>query len=488
MSEAVKSRRWFLRGLGGTAAAGATLVAWPPGSGPVNDSATAVERKRGREQGDRPNFVVIVADDVGLGELGSYGQRKMKTPNLDRMARQGLRFTDAYSAAPVCAPARAALLTGLHAGGGAVRRNPPKDGDLPLNGLPTLGTVLQERGYRTGLFGKWGFSRDRLGPDHPNNYGFSDYYGYLTHHAAHSYYPTHLWRNQEKVVLPGNTGDTGQIFGPDLIVDEAVKFLDDAKDEPFLMIVAPNLAHAPSVVPGLGSYAGKPWKQANKAHAAQIDRLDRYVGVLLDQLKALKLVDNTIVLFTSDNGPHEEKGVNPVFFDGNGRYRGYKRNLYEGGIRVPFIAWSPKLLPRTSGKTTRHPSTQYDLLATFADFADAPLPVRQDGLSLRRVMEGRGGAPVHRYLYWLRLHVGSTPRHLKEDHGKGKRAAAAVRFGDWKVIGFAPTQEYTRPGAGWTYELYNLKKDPGETKNLASKNRKLVKRGEGYMREAWRPF
>ncbi|MEO3781783.1 arylsulfatase [Actinocorallia sp. B10E7] len=487
MAEAATGRRRFLRGLGGLTATAAALAAWPSGAGPVSSTAKAVEKRQGRARGDRPNFVVIVADDVGIGELGSYGQRKMKTPNLDRMARQGLRFTDGYSAAPVCAPARASLLTGLHAGHSPVRRNPPPGGDLPLNGLPTVGTILQQRGYRTGLFGKWGFGRDQISPDHPNDNGFDDFYGYLTHHSAHSYYPPHLWKDQQKVELPGNNGDSGGLFGPDLIMDEAVKFLGKAKKDPFLLIVAPNLAHAPSVVPKLGAYASQSWKYPNKVHAAQISRLDRYVGILLDRLKALKLIDNTIVLFTSDNGPHEEKGVNPDFFNGNGRYRGYKRNLYEGGIRVPFIAWSPKLLTRTAGKTTGHPAIQYDIPSTLADFADAPVPDGLDGLSLRRVLEGRGDAPAHRYLYWLRLHVGSTPRHLKEDRGKGKKVAAAVRFGDWKVIGFGPTEDYTQPGQDWTYELYNLKKDPGETRDLAAKNRKLVKRGETYLREAWLP-
>ncbi len=511
----MSDRRRFLLSTGILAAGAAAFSAWPDGSGtpaprptvrrteaqsmtalapqaearePI--AAAAPQPDQAGTLAKRPNFIVILADDLGFGEVGCYGQKKIKTPRIDRMAREGLLCTDAYAAAPVCAPARASLLTGLHTGHSAVRRNPPKEGEIPLGAdEPTIAEMLKAAGYRTGLFGKWGFGPNAGNNNtNPNARGFTDFFGYMTHHKAKEYYPSFLWDNGQRYPLPGNTGDTGPIYGPDLIMQRALAFLRAAKDQPFLLMLTLPLPHAPSVFGALGQYRDKKgWRRQDKVHAAQITRLDTYVGVMLDELRKLGLDDETIVIFTGDNGPHEEDGVHYKFFDAAGPYRGIKRNLYEGGVRVPFIVWSPKLLKKTVKKRTTHPTIQYDLMATFADFAGLKAP-KNDGLSLRKVWTGASGAPKHEYLYWLRLHAGSTPSHRAEDHGRGKRCAAAVRFGDWKLVGFAPGAEYSAPGKKWTYELYNLTKDPGEKHDLAKTRPALVKRGEGYLKRSWRPL
>ncbi|WP_106397537.1 arylsulfatase [Actinocorallia populi] len=519
----MSDRRRFLLSTGVLAAGAAAFAAWPTRDGgapagprarggtesmtalapqadgrrplapqaPQAEPQAAPQPGQGQTLAKRPNFVLILADDLGFGQLGCYGQKKIRTPRIDRMAREGLRFTDAYASAPVCAPSRASLLTGLHSGHSAVRRNPPKEGEIPLGANePTIAEMLQANGYRTGLFGKWGFGPNAGNNNtNPNARGFTDFFGYMTHHMAKRYYPEFLWDNGQRYQLPGNSGDNGPIYGPGLIMQRALTFLRDAdrQGQPFLLMLTLPLPHAPSVSAGLGQYRGKDWRRQDKAHAAQVSQLDGYVGVLLDELRRLGLADDTIVVFTSDNGPHEEDGVRPRFFDAAGPYRGLKRNLYEGGIRIPFIVWSPKLLRRTARKRTTHPTVQYDLMATFADFAGIKAP-KNDGLSLRRVWTGTGKAPRHEYLYWLRLHAGSTKSHRAEERGKGRRCAAAVRFDEWKLIGFAPGTEYSTPGGKWTYELYNLNKDPGERHNLAKARPALVRRGERYLKRSWRPL
>lgn len=481
-----RSRRRFLLGAGAAAAGTAAASAWPTSAPRAMPAPQGPIGTTPRGDG-KPNIIVILGDDIGWGEIGCYGQKKIKTPHIDQLAREGLRFTDGYASAPVCAPARASLLTGLHTGHTSVRRNPMPTGDLPLGPEPTIAEVLKADGYRTGLFGKWGFGPDRAGqPAHPNARGFTDFFGYLTHHTAKSYYPTRLWDGQKAVELPGNTGDAGISYGPDLITSRALKFLGDHRNEPFLMMLTLPLPHAPSVVAGEGQYAGrKNWRPADRIHAAQITKLDDYVGLVVAAVRDLRLTDNTIIIFTSDNGPHQEGGVHPQFFDASGGLRGIKRNLYEGGIRVPLIAWSPTLMARTAGKKTAHQVVHYDLLATAADFADVPAPPT-DGLSLRKILTGAARPPSHKYLYWARLHAGCTPLNLKEDHGRGRNAAAAVRFGQWKVVGFAPGKNYSTPDKHWRIEVYDLRTDRAEHHDLAKKRPKVVQEGLRYLRESWR--
>lgn len=390
----------------------------------------------------RPNIVLVLADDLGWGEIGSQGQRKIHTPNLDRLAAEGVRFDTAYAGAPLCAPSRCALLTGLHAGHGTVRENPEgKEQHALLDADLTFAELLQLAGYRTALFGKWGFGPEQ--PDqesHPNVRGFGEFFGYITHKHAHQYYPEYLWHNGAKVHLGGKS------YAPDLFRERAITFIDQTKDHPFLLYYASNLPHAPSVVPGgdAGEYRDEPWTIQNRRHAEQVSRLDRDVAALVDALREAGVARRTLVLFMSDNGPHHEKGVTPRLFDSNGPFRGDKRELYEGGIRIPVIAWSPTLRHRVETR----PVTFWDVLPTLADLAGVPVPAHLDGRSFRGLLTG-GGAPRHKHLIWNR-----------------PRKAQAIRRGRWKVVRWAP--HIGGAGPNGRVELYDLNKDIGERHNLAA--------------------
>ncbi|GAB3683688.1 hypothetical protein GCM10027589_53180 [Actinocorallia lasiicapitis] len=263
----------------------------------------------------RPNLVLVLADDLGYGELGCYGQRKIATPVVDRLAQEGLRFTQAYAAAAVCAPSRCSLLTGLDSGRARIRQNPRAGSPNTLRAADlTFAEPLKAAGYRTGLFGKWGFGPDR--PDqasHPHAHGFEEFFGYLTHRAAHDYRPGFLWDDDRKRALHG-------AYAPDLLRDRAVDFAERRGDDPFLLVFSPNLPHAPSTVPSQGRYAGRSWPSADRGHAAQVTRLDAQIGRIV---AAARTSDRpTIVIVTSDNGPHEEGGVDPDRFNANGPLRG----------------------------------------------------------------------------------------------------------------------------------------------------------------------
>ncbi|MEW9554350.1 arylsulfatase [Nonomuraea sp. NPDC050783] len=395
----------------------------------------------------RPNIVVILADDLGWGEIGSYGQCLIRTPNLDRMAAEGVRFTDAYSGAPLCAPSRCALLTGLHTGHGTVRENPEGGPQHALTSADlTFGELLQLSGYRTACIGKWGFGPERAGqPSHPNERGFEEFFGYIGHKHAHQYFPAYLWHNGERVRLDGKQ------YAPHLFRQRAVEFIKRDHDRPFLLYFPTNLPHAPSAVPGdAGPYESRPWSEANRRHAAQVARMDDDVAALLRALRESGQAEHTLVLFTSDNGPHREKGVTPWLFDSNGPWRADKRDVYEGGIRVPLIAWSPRLRPRV----VRQPVTGWDLLPTLADLARVPVPANLDGISYRGLLTG-ARAPRHEYLIWNR-----------------PRKAQAIRRGRWKGVRFAP--HISGAGPDGRVELYDLSADPGETRDLAAARPELA--------------
>ncbi|MEV4838156.1 sulfatase-like hydrolase/transferase [Nonomuraea sp. NPDC049486] len=389
----------------------------------------------------RPNFLVILADDLGWGEIGINGQKKIVTPNIDRLAADGVRFEAAYAGAPLCAPSRCSLLTGLHAGHSTVRENPEggpqralREGDL------TFAELLQLAGYRTACIGKWGFGPELPGqPSHPNERGFDEFFGYISHRHAHQYFPSYLWRNGGKVAI------TGKKYAPDLFLRQAVDFIKKPSDRPFLLFFPTNLPHSPSEVPGnAGRYKDKPWSRANRRHAAQVTLLDSYVGELVGALREAGVADDTIVLFMSDNGPHREKGVTPRLFDSNGPFRADKRDLYEGGIRVPLIAWSPKMRSRVETR----PVAYWDLMPTLADLAEVPVPDGIDGRSFRGMLSG-GSGPDHDHLIWNR-----------------PRKAQAIRRGRWKAIRFAPGVEGAGPDG--RIELYDLDEDLGERKDLAA--------------------
>ncbi|MER5179527.1 sulfatase-like hydrolase/transferase [Streptomyces sp. NPDC002896] len=445
------------------------------GTGPGPASAKpAVARREGR-----PNLVVILADDLGYGEVGAYGQKIISTPRIDRLAAEGLRFTSAYSPAPVCAPSRCSLLTGLHSGHATVRQNPfhGPQGSLTATDT-TFAEVLRARGYRTAVLGKWGFGPERAGqPSHPNSRGFEEFYGYIGHREAHSYYPSYLWHNGEKVALDGKT------YAPDLIEARALEFIARHAEEPFLLYLAPTVPHAPSAVPDFGEYAGKPWPDADKGHAAQVTYFDTLVGNVTDKLTALGIARDTVVLVASDNGPHEEGGVDPDLFDANGPLRGYKRNLYEGGIRTPLIAWGPG---RIAAGTTDRPTPLTDLLPTLADLAGAPAPTDIDGLSAAPLLTGDAKAAArHDALYFYRHDPAATPRANAQDKGRIRRVAEAVRRDDWKLVRFAPGQDRRAPDAQWSAELYRLSTDLGETDDLAATHPRKVAELVAAARSAW---
>ena len=412
----------------------------------------------------KPNIIFILADDLGYGDLGCYGQQKIRTPNIDRLAAEGLRFTQCYAGSTVCAPSRCVLMTGLHTGRTRIRGN-----DLnPL--LPedvTVAEVLRAAGYATGLVGKWGLGEpDTTGV--PNRQGFDSFFGYLNQRHAHNYYPDYLWRNEEKAplanaVVKGVATKRVQ-YAQDLFADEALAFVERSKDKPFFLYYAVTIPHANNEagkagmeVPSDEPYSGQDWPQNEKNFAAMVTRLDTDVGRLMARLKALGLDDDTLVFFTSDNGPHREGGHNPDFFDSSGPLRGIKRDLYEGGIRVPMIVRWPGVVP--AGKTSDHVWAFWDFLPTAARLAGAETPTGLDGLSVLPALGGEE-APAHEYLYW-------------EFHEKGGKRA--VRMGDWKAVHLA-TKGKT--------ELYNLRDDLGETRDVAAAHPDIVARLEAVMESA----
>ncbi|MFJ8133053.1 sulfatase-like hydrolase/transferase [Streptomyces hydrogenans] len=477
------SRRTFLAGstaaLGLAALADTTAVAAHAPSSVTPPGAAEASADR------PPNFVVILADDLGYGELGAYGQKLISTSRLDRVAAEGLRFTDAYSTAAVCAPSRCSLLTGLHTGHSTVRANPSAGGQGSLTADDTtFAEVLRARGYRTALIGKWGFGPEAAGQDsHPAARGFEEFYGYIDHSHAHQYYPAYLWHNDVKEPVPANAGGVKAVYAPDLLEQRALEFIGDHASEPFLLFLTPNVPHAPSDVPDSSAYADRAWTAANKGHAAQVTYFDSLVGKVVDRLRELGLAQDTIVLVTSDNGPHEEGGVNPDLFDANGPLRGYKRNLYEGGVRVPLIAWGPgRVHPGTSDRPT--PLT--DVLPTLAELGGAPSPTDVDGLSAAPLLAGGADSARHGHLYWFRDERGVTSRADAQDGGRATWLAEAVRRDDWKAVRFAPERNHALPDDQWQVELYDLATDPGETGNLVTRHPAKAAELVALMRSSWK--
>lgn len=412
----------------------------------------------------QPNVIIIMADDLGWAEVGCYGQRIIKTPSIDAIAAQGVRFTHAYSGSPVCAPSRCALLTGLHTGHSAIRDNreltPEGQEPLPSSAV-TLASMLRGCGYATGLIGKWG-----LGPigssGEPSLQGFDTFFGYICQRQAHNHYPPYLYRDAERIEIPGNSakypsGDSvGRIYAPDLIRDEAVSFIHRHKDNPFLLVLATPVPHLALQVPAEQiakyrevisdvPYDGKrgylPHNEPRRAYAAMVSRMDADIGVLLNTLDVLDLSRRTIVVFTSDNGPSWVGGTDSTFFNSTGGLRGRKSQLYEGGIRVPLIIrWPGALNPGTVCDT---PVASWDLLPTIAAACGIAAPAC-DGIKLQDVVAGRT-AP--RSLYW------------EFPEGDGWQAA---RIGDWKAV-----RRGGRTNVAAAIELYDLALDPSESTDLA---------------------
>lgn len=405
---------------------------------------------------DLPNILLIVADDLGYGDLGSYGQLEIQTPNLERLVSEGVRFTNFYAGSTVCAPSRAALMTGQHTGHGPIRGNSRQP--LPDSAV-TMAETLREAGYHTGLIGKWGLGE--LGSEgEPNRQGFDYFFGYLNQRHAHNYYPEFLIRNQQRYPLdnvvpePKDADGSGVAttrldYSHDLFTDEALMFLDESGDKPFFLELAYTIPHANNEagnlgmeVPDLGIYADKLWPQAAKGHAAMISRMDSDIGRLMARLAERGIADDTLVLFTSDNGPHREGGNDPESNNSNGPLRGIKRDLYEGGIRVPLIVRWPRHTPPAT--VTDRVGAFWDLLPTFAEIAGVAASDDWDGQSLLTAFSGQHVASDDRTLYW-------------EFH-EGQASKQAVRMNQWKGIRLAPSAKL---------EVYDLANDPGETLNLA---------------------
>lgn len=415
----------------------------------------------------KPNIIFILADDLGYGDLGCYGQKLIQTPNIDQLAKEGTRFTQCYAGSTVCAPSRCALMTGYHTGHGFVRGNLPGK-DLALRAEDkTVAELLKKEGYTTGLIGKWGLGEENTAGA-PHKKGFDYSYGYLNQNHAHNYWTDHLFRNGERVALP-NVLEKKKVvkavqYTHDLFAKEALDFIEKNKDKNFFLDLCFTIPHAKLEPPDDKPYSDKDWDPPSKNFASMITRMDTDIGKLMKKLKDLKLDENTIVFFSSDNGPHKEGGIQPKFFKSSGPLRGIKRDLYEGGIRVPMIArWPGKVAAEA---TSDQVMAFWDFLPTAVELAGAKPPAGIDGISMVPALLGEKAAgrkqDNHEFLYW-------------EFHEKGFHQA--VRMGDWKYVK-QPVAE------GKIGELFNLKDDVGETKNLADKYPEIVKKMEDYLKMA----
>ena len=465
----------------------------------------------------RPNIIFILADDLGYGELGCYGQEKIETPHIDKLARQGMRFIQHYAGAPVCAPSRCVLMTGKHTGHAYIRgndewgergevwnyakavQNPRLEGQRPIPAeTRTVGEILQDSGYKTAIVGKWGLGAPRT-EGIPNKQGFDFFFGYNCQRQAHTYYPKHLWKNAEKVwldnplVVPGTKLPEGadpydpesydkfslNEYSPDLMFEELTQFVRDNKDQPFFLYWATPIPHVPLQAPKrwVDYYVDKfgdeepyrgdkgyfPHRYPHAAYAGMISYLDKQVGLLMKQLKDLGLYDNTLIFFTSDNGPSFAGGADPLFFDSAGPFkseRGWaKGSVHEGGIRVPMIASWPGKIP--AGTDTAHTSCFYDVLPTLCDVTGTPIPDDTNGLSFLPTLLNAGEQKQHEFLYW-------------EFPGYGGQQAVLLRS-RWKGIRRNISQGNTE------IELYDLRNDIQEQHNIASEHPDVVKEIERIM-------
>jgi uncharacterized sulfatase len=470
------SRRDFLRTVGaGAVSTGSWLLS--PNSGLAGRRAD--ERKR-------PNIILIVADDLGYAGLGCYGQKLIQTPQIDKMAEEGIRFTDFYAANTVCVPSRVGLLTGRHAGHASIRDNftpPLKDftgymEDWPKELWPpkvaTLGRVLKQAGYKTAQFGKLEAGIP-MPPGKMREHGWDTWFGFRETDDAAQYYPLELWRNEERILYqanrgedvrkPGIVGDKG-VYSEDLFVAEILSFIRENSDSPFFVYFPTQVPHGRSPkdgdqiqVPDLGPYADRDWTHLEKLYAAMLTRFDGHVGQIIRQLKDLGLDENTILLLSSDNGDENSYYQYTDRFKGTGPLRGKKRFLYEGGIRVPMIVrWPGRIKPfQTSGL----PWAGWDILATLADLAGAERPGHTDGISVVPTLFGRPDRQdLHDFLYW--------------EHHMGKQQA--IRMGRWKGVRFGGTRE--------PIELYDFSRDIGEKDNVAGDHPEIIERMDAIMRKA----
>lgn len=442
-----------------------------------------------------PNIIYILADDLGYAELGCYGQKHIKTPHIDRLAAEGMRFTQHYTAQAVCAPARSGLMTGLHMGHAPIRNNASnrervKDpenwrwlGQVPIpEETLTIAEVLKARGYATAAYGKWGLGYEGSSGD-PLRQGFDDFGGFLCQEHAHNHYPRFLWKGGEQIAMPGNDRTLhGERYSQDFFVQWGKEFIRANRERPFFLYLPFAIPHLSIQAPeeSVAEYRGvlpeAPYEHRDNylehphpraGYAAMITHMDRGIGEIMALLRELELDENTLVVFSSDNGPTFDRlgGSDSDYFESSGPFRGRKGSLLEGGIRVPFVArWPGKI---AAGGASDHASAMWDLFPTFAELAGAAYDVKVDGISMVPTLLGTGEQPAHDYLYWEFVAYGGQQ---------------ALRQGAWKALRL----DIRKTGKLET-ELYNLAEDPGETRNLASEHPEIVARLEGLMREARTP-
>lgn len=413
-----------------------------------------------------PNVIYILADDLGIGDVGCYGQELLKTPRIDQLAAEGMRFTQHYTGSCMCAPTRSCLMTGQHTGHTRIRKN----GHGPL--LPediTIAEVLKEAGYHTGVIGKWGIGEEGT-TGVPWKQGFDFFFGYLNQSNAHHYYPPFLWKNDEKFLYPDNP-EKRTHYSHDEMTREAMSFIKENKDQPFFLYLAYTLVHVDLDVPDdsrdpwigkieetepYGTPGGQHYIYQEKPHATfagMVSRLDRDVGRVVDLVDELEIAENTLVIFTSDNGPTSAGGADPDFFNGNGPYRGIKFHLWEGGVRCPMIArWPGTIQPKTE---TDHLSAHWDVFPTLAELAGASVPEQVDGISFLPTLVGKQEEQAqHHHLYWETY---------------GGNGWQAIRQGKWK----AHRLKTQNPGKT-TIELYDLSRDIEESNDVAGANPEVV--------------
>lgn len=424
---------------------------------------------------NHPNIVFILADDMGYGDLGCYGQTRIETPHIDALAAKGIRFTQFYAGTSVCAPSRSSLLTGQHTGHTPIRGNYEiqPEGQLPLPDTAfTIAEMLKTAGYVTGGFGKWGLGYPGS-EGMPGKQGFDRFFGYNCQRQSHNYFPDHLWNNSTRIAY-ANTPENQTYYVPDIIQQKALEFIDSNNTKPFFLYLAYTLPHAalqlphndsllnyyknkfkeqPKAIPAVWDGKGyQPQAYPHAAYAAMVSKLDNYVGEVVEKLTRLGIEKNTLIIFTSDNGPHREGGNDPSFFNSSGGSRGIKRDLYEGGIRTPMIACWPAVI--TQPGLSNITGAFWDFMPTFAAITGTPVPRHTDGVSLLPTLTGEGKQITHRFLYW----------EFHEDGGR-----QAVRLGKWKGVRLNVMKDNDAP-----VELYNLETDPHETKNVAAAHPEIV--------------